>query len=299
MKRKQLWMLCVITSLNGITHAGEGMFGFLTTLDTQPKGTFEFEQRIDVTHGQQTGTYNLGLYRSEIEYGLTDDIQIAGYLNTYSVNAKNNYKNNEMCDGAKNPCTAGFGVPSSAHDKGSYRSTKVDGGSLEFTWRISNPVTNPVGFGLYVEPTLGRLEDSLEVRLLMQSNFLDDRFIVGANVVFEPEKEKYDEKIIRNSMLDLLYGATYRFAPRWSAGLEGRLHTDHDGYFLNKHIQTAHFLGPTVHYAGKKWWATASWRHQLQGRCFADGTGDCGINYNKVSDNHGEDQFVMKFGVPF
>lgn len=263
--------MSTISTFNAV-YAGESLFGFLYTLDTQPKGTFEFEQRVDVTHGQQTGKYDLGWYRTELEYGLTDDIQIAGYINSYSVNAKNNYNNDEMCDGEKRPCTAGFGVPSSAHDSDGYKKFRIDGASLELIWRALNPVTYPVGVGVYIEPTFGKIEDSLELRLMMQSNFLDDRLVLAMNVLYEPEKEKYDDaKIIRNSMLDLLYGASYRFAPKWSAGIEGRLHTDHDGYFMKQHIQTAHFLGPTIHYASKKWWATAAWRYQLQGQCYADG----------------------------
>ena len=117
-------------------------------------------------------------------------------------------------------------------------------------------MTSPVGVGLYLEPTFGKLEDSLEIRLLLQSNFLDDRLIFAANLVYEPEKEKYDPAggIIRNSMGDILYGASYRFAPSWSAGAEGRFHTDHDGYYWNKRTQIANFIGPTLHYAAQKWW---------------------------------------------
>lgn len=279
-------------------QAGEGIFGYVYSLDTQPRGKFEFEQRIDVTHGQATGSYNLGQYRSELEYGLTDDIQIAGYLNAYSIQAKNNYTNPEMCEN-KIPCTAGFGVPTSAHDKGGYNKFEVDGASMELVWRILNPVTSPVGVGLYVEPTLGRFEDSLEWRLLLQSNYLDDRLIFALNFLYEPEKEKYDSEVIRNSMGDILYGVSYRFAPNWSGGIEGRFHTDHDGYYFDKHTQTANFIGPTLHYADKNWWATATWRYQIDGKCYNDGTADCQPGYDLVSDNHGRNQFMLKFGIPF
>ena len=266
----------------------------------QPKGKFELEQRVDVTHRQAVGTYDLGQYRTEIEYGVSNDLQLGAYVNVFSIHAARNYLNPEMCQNQV-PCTAGFGVPSTAHDTNSYHRTEVDGGSLEAIWRLTNPVTSPVGVGLYLEPTFGKLEDSLEVRLLLQSNFLDDRLIFAANLVYEPEKEKYDPAggIIRNSMGDILYGASYRFAPSWSAGAEGRFHTDHDGYYWNKRTQIANFIGPTLHYAAQKWWGTAAWRHQLNGRCFADGTADCMQGYNKVWDNHGRDQFVLKIGYLF
>ena len=98
-----------ITTLNA--HAGEGNFGWVYTLDIQLKGKFEFEQRVDQTDGQATGNYELTLFRSEIEYGLTDAIQIAGYLNSTRIRASKNYINPDVCTNGI-PCTVGFGVSS-------------------------------------------------------------------------------------------------------------------------------------------------------------------------------------------
>lgn len=286
-------MLCL--SVATTAHAGEGIFGFVYTLDLQPKGKWEFEQRLDTTHGQATGSYNLTLSRSELEYGLTNDIQVAGYVNAFRIQANKNYISPEVCD--QTPCTAGFGVPSARNNQDPYNRKSIDGASAEIIWRITNPVTSPVGVGLYFEPTFGRLEDELEYRLVLQSNFLDDRLILVANGLVEQEKEKYaGDGIIRNTMLDLLYGASYRFLPKWSAGVEGRWHHDSDGYFYNTHTQTANFIGPSVHYAAKDFWATVTWRRQISGRCYADGTADCSLGM--VWDNHGRNQYVLKVGIP-
>lgn len=274
--------------------AGEGTFGWMYSLDLQPKGKAQIEQRIDMTHRQATGRYDWDQYRTELEYGLTDDLQIGVYLNAFSLRADRNYLSSEMCSGSV-PCTAGFGIPGTAA-AGAYRRSAIDGGSLELVWRISNPVTAPVGVGIYLEPTWGKLEDAFESRLLLQSNFLDDRLVVLANAVLDIEREKYDPAggVIRNSMADLLYGASYRFAPRWSAGFEGRLHTDHDGYRLQKHTQTANFIGPNLHYASERWWATAAWRHQVGGSCYSVGTADCSLG--RVWDGHGREQLMFKVG---
>lgn len=277
-------------------QAGEGTFGWLYTLDLQPKGKLEFEQKVDATHGQSSGSYNWVQYRSELEYGLTNDLQVAAYLNAYTIGANKNYVNPDACDAAL-PCTAGFGVP--AKVSGSTRAFNdrgVDGVSVEAIWRITNPVTSPIGIGLYIEPTYGKLENELETRLILQSNFLDDRVTVAANLLSEIEHEKYSDGIIHNSMADLLYGVNYRFVSNWTAGLEGRLHTDFDGTFYQSHSQTAHFLGPVLHYAAKDFWVTAVWRHQLNGHCYNGGTADCSNGY--VSDNHGRDQFMVKVGIP-
>ena len=71
-------------------NAGEGSFGWIYTLDLQPKGTLEFEQRLQLNRGQAKGKYDLWQARTELEYGLTDDIQIAGYINTSYVSPNQN-----------------------------------------------------------------------------------------------------------------------------------------------------------------------------------------------------------------
>jgi opacity protein-like surface antigen len=278
--------------------AGEGTFGWVYTLDIQPKGKFELEQKIDDTHGQATGHYNFGLYRTELEYGVTNDFQLGAYLNAATIDSDKNYLDADTCNNVT-PCTAGFGVPGNHHDQSAFHLHEVDGVSLEGIWRLTNPVTSPVGVGLYLEPTLGRLENELEARLLLQSNFVDDRLVLAVNFLYEMEKEKYDrpEGVILNSMGDVLYGANYRFADNWTAGLEARYHTDHDGYWFNTRTQTARFAGPNLHYAAQNWWATLAWRHELGGGCNNDGTADCSEGH--VWDNHGRNEYLLKVGYQF
>ena len=156
-----------------------------------------------------------------------------------------NYINDDVCANGT-PCTAGFGVSSEYNDGGNTfnRWDAVDGVSAEVIWRILNPLISPVGVGLYIEPTIGRLQDSLETKLIVQSNFFDDRLIVAGNLSFEMEREHYtvgDENIIRRSHVDLNYGANCRFTDNWSAGMEGHLHNDFFDNRLNQHIQFANF----------------------------------------------------------
>lgn len=277
-----------------VAHAGEGSFGWIYTLDLQPQGKLEFEQRLSLVHKQANGTYDFWRSRTEMEYGLTNDLQVSAYLNAYSVNASKNYTNPDACGGA-GPCTSGYGVSENAGD--TFRKTALDGASLEAVWRLSNPVLSPVGVGLYVESTFGQLADELETRLLLQSNFLDDSLIVAANIVYEAEKVKFLNQPSPESMVDLLVGASYRFAPRWTAGVEHRFHNDFAGYRLSEHTQRANFFGPNLHYATKDWWVTAAWRHQLGGKCWAPGDAEC--SGGKVWDSHGHDEFMLKYGRPF
>ena len=280
-----------------ITHAGEGNFGWIYSLDLQPKGTWEIEQRLQLTRGQASGTYDYWYGRSELAYGLSNNIQIAGYLNSYSINAAKNFTNPDACDQGVNPCTAGYGVPGSAGLSDSYSKKGIDGVSLEGIWRITNPVTEAVGVGLYLEPTIGKLKDAIEARVILQSNFIDDRLQVVGNFVYEIERLKFDDEPIKETVFDFVGGFTYRVAPSWNLGLEYRFHNDFDGYHFNRQTQKAHFIGPNIHYASKNWWLTAAMRTQIGGSCWEPGDAEC--SDGKVWDGHGRNEYLVKVGVPF
>ena len=176
-KRITLFAIFLVTALHfSFANAGEDAFGWIYTLDLQPKGKFEFEQRLQLNKQQAAGTYDAWTARTELEYGLTNNLQIAGYINSYYTNANQNYTNPEAC-GDSASCTGGYGVPSSHDPATPYRKSGIEGGSLEAIYRITNPVTSPVGVGLYLEPTIGRSKNEIAARLLLQSNFIDDKLI--------------------------------------------------------------------------------------------------------------------------
>jgi len=62
---------------------------------------------------------------------VTNDFQLTGYLNGYSVNANHNYTN---CGADPSPCTGGFGVPESASGH-AFNKTQFEGASVEGVWR--------------------------------------------------------------------------------------------------------------------------------------------------------------------
>lgn len=277
--------------------AGEGAFGWIYTLDLQPKGTLEVEQRLQRNHGQATGKYDVWLARSELEYGLTDNLQIAGYVNSYAAKIDQNYNNTEVC-GTASTCTSGFPVPVN-HTRGTpFSQSGIDGISFEAIYRLSNPVISPIGIGIYIEPTFGKLKNELEARLLLQSNFWDDRLILASNLVFANEQLKFlGQGKVPESMLDVLFGFSYRFAPKWFAGIEGRWHNDFAQFNLRKQTQRQLFIGPNLHYAQKDWWFSAAMRFQPQGgRCFGDGTGEC--SDGRVWDSHSRTEMMFKVGIP-
>lgn len=293
----QYSILVSASFLSSPSFAGEGYFGWVYGLDLQPEGKLEFEQRLQLTRGQASGKYDLWQGRTELEYGLTNDFQIAGYLNTYSMSASRNYTNTDFCDQGVNPCTAGYGVPGSTDPAGMFSKKGIDGVSLEGIWRITNPVTSPIGVGLYFEPTIGNLKNAFETRLILQSNFLDDRLQIVGNLMYEVEHLKFDDEPIEETVVDFVGGFSYRIMPNLNLGLEYRFHNDYDGYSLNSRVQRAHFWGPNMHYATKNWWVTAAMRTQIGGECWEPGTGECSAG--KVWDSHGRNEYILKFGMPF
>jgi hypothetical protein len=159
-------------------------------------------------------------------------------------------------------------------------------------------VISPVGVGLYLEPTIGKNKNELEARLLLQSNFIDDKLVTAANIVVANEQLKFvGNGNVPESMLDFLVGASYRFAPKWFGGVEARFHNDYSSYNLQNQSQKATFVGPNMHYASKDWWFTAAWRYQLKGgACMGTGTAEC--SNARVWDSHGLNEFIVKVGFP-
>ena len=290
-------ILTVLTAPHA--NAGEGTFGWIYTLDLQPKGQWEAEQRVQLNQNQAAGTYQLWQSRRELEYGVTDNFQLAGYVNASRVDAKGN---NTSCTGGEASCpyTSGYLVNNNNGNSNPYNKTHYDGVSLEAIYRLTNPVTSPIGVGFYLEPTIGPTANELEARLLLQSNFLDDKLVFAINLIAETSKERWttDGSNGLESKLDTLLGVSYRFAPKWSGGVEARQHNDFASWNFAQQTQSAWFVGPNLHYADKSWWTTVAYRRQLPNAvCSNGGQTECSSYY--AWDSHTTNEFILKVGVPF
>jgi hypothetical protein len=132
---------------------------------------------------------------------------------------------------------------------------------------------NPVGLSLYVEPGWSRYhkisgeridEVELEGMIILQKNWLDDTLISTVNIRGEAEWY-YPESggVDKEFTVEVTGGLSYRFAKGWYLGVEGRYHTEFPEYGAQEH--GAYFLGPNLHWAGRKWWATLTWLPQISG----------------------------------
>lgn len=238
--------------------ATEYPFGYIYTTETQPKGRMEVEQWVTNLRGQAQGHYSAFMNRTEIEYGVTDNFQASVYFNYGAVSASGNNP-----DGT----TGGRFVPDAADPNAPYSNRFYDSTSLEFIWRVLSPYKNFMGVAFYIEPTYGPKRKEIETRLILDKNFLDDQLVWAANLVAAHEQEKYPGVWEKEAEQQFLTGLSYRFAPRWSAAVEYRWVRGFGGnsFAANRREYSHQSLGPTLHYADKRWWATLTWLPQLSG----------------------------------
>lgn len=278
-----------------LAQAGESPFGWIYTADVHPQGTFEYEHKSFLQSRQSRGNYSYLQNKEEIEYGLTNRLQIAGYLNWSYANAFQN-----GIDGL----TGGPGVSqylTSSFDPFSrYNKARFDSVSFEAIYQVMNPITDPFGLALYIEPEIGPLTRELEWRLILQKNFMDDRLIVALNISGKHEREVHlDGSIEKASPLDLTFGASYLFAPNWSFGIETRVHNEFTGYLFNNPEHSAFFAGPVIHYATKEFWVTAAWRHQLPWvKTYNEDQASVVSRGRIYGDEHARDEFMLRVGMP-
>lgn len=275
------------------SFAGESPFGWIYTAEVAPPGTKEFEQWVDVQRTQTQGSYTNVRLRSEFEFGITSKYQTAVYLNSRYISA---YRNG--IDGTSSgPNTD---IPDDFDPTSRYKLRRVESVSWENIYQLSNPLVDPIGVALYIEPSLGPRNKELEFKLILQKNFLDDRLIWATNLVTALENNKRGSSVEKATEVDLLTGFSYRFRDNWSAGLEVRNHREFTGYGYGVANHSAWFAGPNLHYASKAWWVTLAWRQQLkQASGFQDDQREVISNGRIYGDEHTLNQFMLKVGVPF
>lgn len=230
-------------------HADEDIFGYTRGSEVMPKGAKEVEFWATRRSGKGAGKYNAYDYRVEAEYGFTDRLKGALYLNMVQQDIS--------------------GVPG-LDDRSQFR---VDGFSNEWRYNILSVYKDAIGLTLYFEPEYSRYnpisgeprtEYGVDTKLLLQKNFLDDRLVWAGNLNAEIAREKEGNEWEGEALLGFSSGLAYRFAPGWYGGAEMDYRTVWPG--LAQRSAWGLFAGPTLHYAAKTWWVTLTWLPQIKGR---------------------------------
>ena len=122
--KKAKFILSALLAVTISTFAGERHFANVYETTTAQKGGIELENWVtwETRRGNGDNT-NLWKFRHEIEYGITDRLQLGVYLANWTL----------------------------ARDATHRDSTRYQSTSAEFIYRMTNPTTDALGSALYLE----------------------------------------------------------------------------------------------------------------------------------------------------
>jgi hypothetical protein len=258
-------LLAAAGALSNQAFADEHLFGYVKGAETLPKGGWEFYQWVTNRRDKGVGDYDAWNTMTELEYGVTDRFSVAGSLKMQSID------------------TSGLiidGYLPKANDYG----LRPSGLETEIKYNFLSPARDDFGlsaiFALdydWRDPHSGQDKDTLsfETYLIGQKYFMEGQLVWVANVGLEatyadrdeiadlPEDFDWPTDPEMEIELSTGTGLTYRFAPSWFIGAETLYETEFETEVGQERWSI--FLGPTLHYAAERWWATLTWFNQVKG----------------------------------
>jgi hypothetical protein len=222
----------VLAAFSGSTHADNRPFTYVYEATTAPKGTIEYEQWITwKARRGDPGNRNQWDFRHELEFGITDRLQLGLYLSNWKV----------------------------INEKGSTRGL-WESASVEAIYNLSNPTTDWLGSAIYGEVSVGDELVELEAKLILQKNL--GKWVIAYNAVLEAEWEGSGLND-RNGEFKGALGASYQLSPTWSIGAE----LVHEVEFPDWSSAGDHvlYIGPNASYRFKRGFATATVLFQATG----------------------------------
>ncbi|MBI3854713.1 MAG: hypothetical protein HY293_03370 [Planctomycetes bacterium] len=253
-------LLCAGASL---ARADERKFSYSYEAKTLPQGSWEFEQWGTLQTRKDAGIWNTLLLREELEYGITDRLNAAIYLNS-------EYQGNTGAPGFDNERSFGFKSM-----------------STEWKYKVSDPSSDLVGSLLYAELAFSNEEYEIEAKLVFSKEA--GPFTFAYNFIYEAELERETgaspewrwEHILSNTL-----GASWSISPNFAVGLEA---LDIARFSIIEHASThAYYAGPNLHVASGSWWATLTFLKQ--------------VSFNGLDLSDGDNtkySFRLVFGVNF
>jgi hypothetical protein len=233
LSRVVLVSLCATAlCISSMSQANERHFAYTYETATLPKGAVEFEPWTTVRYGRED--YYLRLdHRFEFEFGLTDTLQMAFYINVSA------YAKEIEGEGGKADLEKGWKMP---------------GISSEWKWKLLDPVADALGLALYLELSGKPHEFEVETKILMDKRW--GNVLLAFNAVFEAEWENEGEEVEGKFAYEFDLGLAYALSNNLYLGLELRNKNTHPDMEGLEH--SALFAGPVISYSTAKWWATLS-----------------------------------------
>lgn len=249
---------------SAVVLADENLLGYTTGAETLPQGASEAYLWITHHGDKRRGSYAMQSIRAEYEYGFTDRLNGAIYLNGY----RHDYD-----------CGAGCAGPTDDPEiTGSKDSFQLSGFSLEAKKMLLSPYKDDLGVALYGEVTYDSVDSitgekgtgfEVEGKVIFQKPYMDGQLQWVSNIELEAESWNPDGAGGTEYAIAPRFrtGVAYRFAPNWFVGAEGWV----DAEVLKPAGESWEFdhwdmfAGPSIHYGGRDWWATLTWAPQIAG----------------------------------
>lgn len=202
------------------------LFTYVYEATTMPKGAVEYEQWATwLTDKPDDSSFDRLDFRHELEWGLTDHLQLGLYLADWR------YENGRSVD----------------DDGVEYRDS-----ALEVIYNLTSPVTDGVGMALYGEYKVGPDLQELEGKLIVQKNL--GAVVLAYNAILEAQWEQEGGRWEDNGQVAQTAGASYMLSPQFSLGAE-LLHevplpdwSESDPSVL--------YAGPNFSWRLGRWWVT-------------------------------------------
>jgi hypothetical protein len=248
-----------ILLLTASAFALEGGFGYTTTADTLPQGGNDFSTSLTHRWDKTVGSYRANDFVGRWEHGVTDRLTTELAIEGFNLRARNAF-------------------PLDANGEEVYPLdidvSKVSAYKGALKYNFLSAYKDGIGLTLYTEvfyrswyPRVDGAKTeqwSIEPKLIVQKNFLDDQLVTVLNLAIESERRKFPESGATENEFAIRWagGANYRFGENFFAGLEALRSSD----VLNgEYNHYAFFMGPTMTYGREKFYVTATYLRQLMG----------------------------------
>jgi hypothetical protein len=298
----------ILMLISPFAQAGENLWVYARGTDTRPEGTWEAKINYIGRYDKDSGDYAFHDIRPEVEYGVTDKLTVSGALLLFHHDFSGIEAGNDPVHETQEA------------SGGSVNDTSLGGWELKAKYNILSPYKDIIGLTLgfaWERRLIYRLDgasidqNSFVPQIYLQKTFLDDTLVFGVLGKMELERRVTPGVLEEEIAFDIAAGVSYRIAPKWNVGFEFRHQSDYlcveengipevgvkcseydfGDFQIGDQFQNGNYVGPSIHYAEQKWFATAGFLYQIFGG------GDNAFNKSgKNFDEHEKLHLGLHFG---